>query len=276
MKAKKLSASLSALLIILLLPQLVSHAQDGRRPDLVGRYSYSHEFGGSSVTLAEDGSYTAVGVDCTESYTFKGSYVVNDGVVVLTPKSGAKQQHGSTTEETIFPPKDATAAAETKAERYVLITWGERHYLVGEDDVRAFCNAANLGVEPRKDMWKDAEYMSIYRLAYLGIFYLRDGDEEKQVTGLPEVPAQWKSYLLKKPVGARVLSVEADRTATISAGVRQGLKVGMLLAVEGDDAPSIWSGAEVISVGEAASKVRGVGLAVGARVSTKYHPRKLE
>jgi hypothetical protein len=276
MKTDRLTPMLCALLsAAILFSQPSTRGQSTQRADLSGKYSYSHEFGGSSITLAPDGSYTAVAVDCTQNYTFTGSYVVNDGLIVLTPKSGVRRDNGGANEETIFPAKDGAAGAGV--ERYVAIRWGERLYLVGDDEVLAFCNAANLGVEPRKDIWKDAEYMFAYRGAYFGTFHLRAGDEDRPATGLPEVPDKWKPYVLKKPVAGKVVSLGEGKTATINLGGKQGMKVGMVLAVDGDDAPSIWGGLEIVSVGETTSvvKVRDE-VVIGKAVSTRYYPKKFE
>jgi hypothetical protein len=51
----------------------------------------------------------------------------------------------------------------------------------------------------------------------------------------------------------------------------------MVLAMEGADAPSEWSGLKVVSVEETTSKVEvrdAVG--VGKQVSTRYYPKKFE
>ena len=63
---------------------------------------------------------------------------------------------------------------------------GEPLYLVPKDAGKAFCSLVNKGLEPRSDVH--------------GRFYLRRGDWEKKVTGLPIVPKDWESLLQKKPV----------------------------------------------------------------------------
>jgi hypothetical protein len=69
---------------------------------------------------------------------------------------------------------------------FIPVQWGERLYLVPKDAAKAFCSLVNEGREPRSNVH--------------GRFYLRRGDWEKKVTGLPIVPKEWESLLQKKPV----------------------------------------------------------------------------
>ena len=70
---------------------------------------------------------------------------------------------------TSFPSGGATAC-----------TWSQK------EAGKAFCSLVNEGLEPRSNVH--------------GRFYLRKGDWEKKVTGLPIVPKEWESLLQKKPV----------------------------------------------------------------------------
>ncbi len=60
-----------------------------------------------------------------------------------------------------------------------------RETLVPKEDGKRFCDKVNEGREPRSQPH--------------GFFYLRRGDWGKKVTGLPNVPDAWKSFLQKKP-----------------------------------------------------------------------------
>jgi hypothetical protein len=241
--------------------------------DVAGTYSYSHAFGFTRITLAKDGSFTGDSADCTTAYNFKGSYVVKDGVVEATLESGTKSGRDGSDVETIFPEKDASGRATDKKEvaRYRPVAWGERLYLLPADDLLSFCNAVNLGTEPRRN-WAE-EMMS--GSAYFGSFYLREGDEKKSADGLPQLPERWQEYLLKKPVAGVVLSIDGDNTATISVGGREGLKEGMVLTVVGGRAPSMWSGLKVVSVGDTTAKVEIADQVVeGSKVSSRYERPK--
>jgi len=111
-----------------------------------------------------------------------------------------------------------------------VVPWGARRYLVPADDIVGFCNQINGGSEPRTDMH--------------GLYFLRCGDEDTAVDGVPELPLGYGDYLLKSPVEATVLSVGApspppsgikwkrqDIPLTLDAGSDQGLKVGMQVFV---------------------------------------------
>jgi hypothetical protein len=116
------------------------------------------------------------------------------------------------------------------APEFVPVSWNSRHYLVPADDVVGFCNAVNLGGEPR---------MNVY-----GSYLLRDGDEKKSAAGFPELPVQYRPYLLEKPIEAAILKVGPftlrpsistwkfkDTPVTLDAGTNKGLLVGMELVV---------------------------------------------
>ncbi|MCL2709564.1 MAG: hypothetical protein FWE95_01685 [Planctomycetaceae bacterium] len=106
------------------------------------------------------------------------------------------------------------------------IRWGERIYLIPTYRVIEFCNAVNSGGEPRNRTY--------------GRFYLRRGDEEKEVKGKPELSEEFMPYLLDKPVDATIASVEKihekDRhqniaTVVVNKGKNDGLLPGMELHV---------------------------------------------
>jgi hypothetical protein len=82
-------------------------------------------------------------------------------------------------------------------------------------------HAINLGFEPRR--------VDGYR-AFYGVFYLREGDENKPANGMPPLPAGLLSNLLPAPVIGTVVEITGDGTvAKIDRGRADGLKEGMLL-----------------------------------------------
>jgi hypothetical protein len=116
------------------------------------------------------------------------------------------------------------------APEFVLVPWGSRRYLVPADDIVGFCNRVNQGREPRSEV--------------CGSYLLRDGDEKKEVAGGPELPREFRDYLLARPVEATIVSIGKttirpsvtswdfkDTQVTLSAGDKQCLKVGMELIV---------------------------------------------
>ena len=126
----------------------------------------------------------------------------------------------------------------------VPVIWGTRHYLVPNDEMIRFCNSVNSGSERNGDAWS---------------FFLRQGDPPEEPTGLPKVPEEFDSYLLRKPVEAQILSVgqytiEPGLAETkfyiypvkIDAGSASGLQVGMELDVL--EPPSTFQTVEITKV----------------------------
>jgi hypothetical protein len=112
------------------------------------------------------------------------------------------------------------------AEEFIVIPWGSRKYLVPADNMIGLCNAVNEGVEPRKSVF--------------GRFLLRRGDEKMQVHGFPNIPQEFRGYLLEKPIEGEIVAVGAPETrskeceplkfiVTLNVGKEQGLLPGMEL-----------------------------------------------
>jgi len=113
---------------------------------------------------------------------------------------------------------------------FIVIRWQARRYLVPADDVIGFCNQINEGAEPRKSV--------------IGDYLLRVGDHKEIVHGPPDIPQQYKDYILTKPIEAQILRVGSttirhsiadfnfrDTRLTVGAGTQQGLLPGMELYV---------------------------------------------
>ena len=120
------------------------------------------------------------------------------------------------------------------AGEFIPIRWGNRMYLVPTKEIVGFCNEVNSGSEPRKELH--------------GRYLLRRGDEKRQATGDPAVPAEYQSYLLKRPIEAEITKIGKvvtrpskadfkfkDTTVTINAGKKHGLQSGMELYVTAPD-----------------------------------------
>lgn len=96
-----------------------------------------------------------------------------------------------------------------------VVDWGPRRYLVPEGKLIRFCNAINLGDEPRREA--------------PGPALLRAGDWDKPVTGTPQLAPEWKAFLLDRPLTGTVVNFEEGGFAKLSLGGNQGLKAGMAL-----------------------------------------------
>jgi hypothetical protein len=164
-------------------------------------------------------------------------------------------------------------------QKYAFVTWGERHYLIPTNRLVDFCNAVNAGDEPRQEG--------------PGQFLLRVKDWEKNVNGLPSVPADYKKYLLGKPLVAATVKVSTTlqeetipgrgdkrrgMVVAVDKGTRHGLQNGMRLYTRENETFYAWAyviraeddTAEllVISTGDEAVKV----LKIGSTFSSKAMP----
>jgi len=103
----------------------------------------------------------------------------------------------------------------------LLVSWGERHYLIPATQILKFINAINAGFEPRKTV--------------SGFFFLKWGDEYKPVAGKPKLPPEYADYLLENPIQARITLQQETRvegnavrsTVVLDVGKAQGVRVGM-------------------------------------------------
>lgn len=131
------------------------------------------------------------------------------------------------------------------APEFILIAWGERKYLIPSDDIIGFCNGVNYGSEPRKRMH--------------GSHLLRIGDEQKEVEGFPDVPAEFKPYLLNHPIEAEIVAIGQYKTrlsvsdwkfkdtpVVLNRGKSHGLLEGMRLHVVKPD--NVFESVEIVKI----------------------------
>lgn len=97
------------------------------------------------------------------------------------------------------------------------VRWGARVYMLPEGKLIRFCNAINLGDEPRTSPE--------------GVNPLRRDDWSRAVIGPPDLPREWLDMLLRAPLSGRVVDVEPDGFVRLSIGGHDGLKTGMAMAV---------------------------------------------
>lgn len=136
-----------------------------------------------------------------------------------------------------------------------VIRWGKRRYLVASADLINFCNKVNSKSEPRDE----AD----------GSVLLKRGDWKHRVTGLPQVPTKYRSYLLKTPIDGKITSVtlpeptEDDEEsfwreipATLNVGEKDGVLPGMKFHVteSSDDLHGVFMYVTIEGVEEHSSK----------------------
>lgn len=275
------------LFFILLFSAIQSPAQkESVFKKFAGTYITGHEFGGGSIKLETDGTFSdGGGSDDGTSISSSGNYTLSNGVLHFK----IIKQTGKLRDGKEFNLLDATEKKEMfggvsngeiqREFEYLPINWSGRIYLIGESELINFANAINLGIEPRSSLISEREASPWY-----GSFYLRSGDEQKKVTGNPNLPEKWLSFLLRKPITATIINMQVVEkrefstlvTATINKGSKDGLKVGMRLLAK-DQVPSQWDGPEVISVEKGTAKIQTRlvrnELKVGDKLSTKYKPK---
>lgn len=268
--------------LLFVVPSLARQAQVFKK--FAGTYVTGHDFGGSTLTLDADGSFSEwSGSDDGTNVFTSGTYTLSDGRLRFSTlkQTGKRRDEGQefnlldSRRRTEFFQRDVPVEREFMK---LPLEWSGRVYLLDEEELKNFANAVNLGIEPRASL-TSYSYLS----PWYGSFFLRSGDEQKKVDGNPPLPEKWLPFLLSKPVTATVISIEeakryqfgATFTATIDKGSRDGLKVGMRL-LTGGEKPSPWGGTEVISVEETTAKIRAEPvrseLKVGDKISSRYEP----
>lgn len=215
-------------------------------------YSQNHQPHGkfSTASIADSETRTKKIREELRRYNgddWAGDYYFGDGLgvnvsLVLAPKSGfVFSWHGCVglydinygdvaftngTIRLLFKYPNKREGFEGIAPVLLPVRWGERHYLIDADHVVDFTNAINAGTEPRPSSW------------FGGSFLLRRGDESKAVTGEPNLPNEFLSYILPKPIKANA-SVESSRIehsrrmtyVNVDVGRVDGVKEGMKLYV---------------------------------------------
>lgn len=279
MSAKIITSFLTCLACLLF--AFEAQAQQGLNAGgLAGTYVTGHRFGGRSITLKEDGTYSEGSGSCTSTTEESGKYRFSDGVLRFTIlKYTGKQNDDDAEEVDLFDPQarkeffgygDEEKVEPLTTEYSLLpVKWGERIYLIYEHDLQDFSNAINLGLEPRPSLSSEP---------YYGSFFLREGDEQKGVSGKPSLPAEWQSFLLGEPVRGEIVAIEEqgeDKIGIINRGRQDGLKVGMKL-ISKDEEPTPWSKEGIVlAVEETTAKVQIFDLKVGDTVSTRYVPKDI-
>jgi hypothetical protein len=151
------------------------------------------------LSILPDGRYSFIWSGCCGVYHREsGSVNRVSGHLVLSPLKPIKPRL-----ERVFLP----------------LKWGRRTYLIPPERLEDFCDAIIQGSEPSND--------SAERFYVLGL--------ELPVTGTPELPEQWATYLRKNLVIGTIVEVKEDGRAKIDAGSTEGIRVGTILTVQGRD-----------------------------------------
>lgn len=176
---------------------------------LLGEYRTGQSLAVKSVLkLSRNGTFEFRRSGCFGKYDENGGkFKIQDGVLHLYPEG-----------PNISKVTNDLKGMETS---YLPIRWDDRLYLIAIKEMAAFCSEVNFGSEPDHHSGSN--------------FYLRDGDENKPTTGLPELPSEWQSYLLKHPVTGKITAFLSKDVAVIDLGSNDGLKQGMFLVAHGGE-----------------------------------------
>ncbi|HVO82148.1 MAG TPA: hypothetical protein VMT28_15540 [Terriglobales bacterium] len=208
--------------------------RDLKDHDWAGEYYFGDGLGVNvSLALAPKGGFTFSWHGCLGLYDLNyGGVAFTNGTVKLLFKYPNKQEGFQGLAPELLP-----------------VRWGERHYLIAADHIVDFANAINAGSEPS----------SLFG-GRSASFLLRRGDEKKPVSGQPNLPSEFLTYILAEPIKAKISFVEQTRleharritNVRLDVGSIDGLKAGMELYVH---SPSrIFETAVVTDVSEHSAK----------------------
>jgi hypothetical protein len=100
------------------------------------------------------------------------------------------------------------------------VDWGDRTFLVPEQDRLIFCSAANHAFRPN--------WVSRGPGVFGGPF------SKIRLEGIPKVASEWKPYILPKPVTATITELISQELVMLDKGAKEGLRAGMLFVREND------------------------------------------
>jgi hypothetical protein len=124
----------------------------------------------------------------------------------------------------VFKPKNHDSELEITGSTPLMmypIRWGDRRYLLAEKQLLSFCNAVNLGLEPRRSPFGGG--------AFYVMFFL---DHGKTGDKAPRLPEEWNQFLLPEPIQGEICEVLPGESARVTLGRRDGVRVGMCLVLE--------------------------------------------
>ena len=190
------------------------------KDDYVTYYRGDHLSLNQTIRLKQDGTIQQIFQNDTNGILVKtGNYITTKNFISYK------------TEKILFQ-KNIRSSTLPIDGAFVLVTWGQRHYLIDLSEAFNFCNGVNSGEEPRVDTMNN--------------YFLRDGDESKPVVGLPTIPLPWQAYILKRPVSCHVISLRrlwqrkkrqnglpSSRVIVVrlDAGLQNQLKSGMRMFI---------------------------------------------
>ncbi len=183
----------------------LSHLQMNTYSDaqLVGRYHFGQMKRSSHTLELWNGKkfiYTSRG--CKGIYAMvTGSWEQQSDALVLTPENVI-----------------GIAKPELNL-RFIPVSWGKRFYLVDENEMPAFCDAAYQ------------KELSVYKYPHSQLDYVRyEGNELPGVQGKPKVPTRYEDFLGCGKITARVTTVSKHGDVFLMETTTPRMKPGMRLS----------------------------------------------
>ena len=222
-------------MIALIFTCLIAFATEpGEIPgEIATRWSRNGDgFRSHSLIVRPDGTATYSAMGCFNCWSTTGSAKFDDDRLKLS----------------LMPePKDFPT-------EFFLVTWGDRRYLIANDEAKKFCNAVNQGRAQRIDMW---EFLTPRPVCNM------------EVHGLPRVPRSWQAFLLSTLIKGEIIDAPTLNRAEINLGKLNGVFEGMELFADGDEEIPL----EVVKVDDkkctVVSTYRVKGWAKGRKVTSR-------
>jgi hypothetical protein len=154
---------------------------------------------------------------------------------------------------------------------FVPIRWGQQHWLIPSNKLIQFIYAVNSG-----------DYDEI------SSFFVKYEDSKKPNDGLPDVPKEYRKYLNRKPIKAKVTNVKindakySDYTLTLNVGKSKGVVEEMkfylinvknvITTIEITNVAEHTSTTRIVSIGTSGFYNKEIEPAIGWRFSSKLPP----
>ena len=159
-----------------------------------------YEQAGANLSILADGRYSRIFHSCSGIVARESGTVMRAGeTLVLTPIKAPERRR-----EQVFRP----------------VKWGMRSYLIPPERLEAFCDSIMKGDEPTVSITTRGGPLHWFET--LGT-----------VSGIPELPEPWMSYLRdNRLIATNVEALQGGR-ARLDVGSAQGIRVGHILEVQG-------------------------------------------
>jgi len=234
-----------ALLSSAVIQMFAANADPVALNEVAGDYYFGDGLGvNCSLKLTTKGNFSFKWQGCLGTYdSNEGDFGIKNGILRITPKKpNLREGFGGTPTE------------------FYAIRWGSRMYLVPTNDIVEYCSDVNQGSEPRRGNF--------------GHYYLRRNDWDKPVVGKPDVPEQWTSFLLSRPVRGKITELVGKQEAWLDVGADDGILQGMILTAR-SHGKLIFSQVRVETVEKGQCRIKcqwsDSQLAVGQTVSSRFH-----